>query len=33
MSTYNFVVHPLLAYTDLINKGDRRSTETAQKNI
>jgi hypothetical protein len=25
------VVHPLLAYTDLINKGDRRCTETAQK--
>ena len=27
----NNVVHPLLAYTDLINKGDRRCTETAQK--
>ena len=25
------VVHPLLAYADLINKGDRRCTETAQK--
>ncbi|MGG7036967.1 MAG: type IV toxin-antitoxin system AbiEi family antitoxin [Flavobacterium sp.] len=25
------LVHPLLAYTDLINKGDRRCTETAQK--
>lgn len=25
------VVHPLLAYTDLINKGDRRCTETAEK--
>lgn len=25
------IVHPLLAYTDLINKGDRRCTETAQK--
>jgi len=24
------VVHPLLAYTDLINKGDRRCTETAE---
>lgn len=24
-------VHPLLAYADLINKGDRRCTETAQK--
>jgi hypothetical protein len=27
----NNVVHPLLAYTDLINKGDRRCTETAEK--
>ncbi|MCU0355112.1 MAG: type IV toxin-antitoxin system AbiEi family antitoxin [Cytophagales bacterium] len=25
------VVHPLLAYTDLMNTGDRRNTETAQK--
>ncbi|SEB06755.1 hypothetical protein SAMN05443667_11938 [Flavobacterium gillisiae] len=25
------VVHPLLAYADLINKGDRRCTETTQK--
>lgn len=25
------VVHPLLAYADLMNKGDRRCTETAQK--
>lgn len=24
-------VHPLLAYADLMNKGDRRCTETAQK--
>src|SRR5690606_11319598 len=24
-------VHPLLAYADLITKGDRRCTETAQK--
>ena len=24
------VVHPLLAYTDLINKGDRRCNETAE---
>lgn len=27
----NNVVHPLLAYADLINEGDRRCTETAQK--
>ena len=27
----NNVVHPLLAYADLINKGDRRCTKTAQK--
>jgi hypothetical protein len=25
------IVHPLLAYADLINEGDRRCTETAQK--
>jgi hypothetical protein len=25
------VVPPLLVYTDLMNKGDRRCTETAQK--
>jgi hypothetical protein len=24
-------VHPLLAYADLMNKGDRRCTETAQR--
>lgn len=27
----NNVVPPLLVYTDLINQGDRRCTETAQK--
>jgi hypothetical protein len=28
---YTNTVHPLLAYADLVNKGDRRCTETAQK--